>query len=352
MSQRESLATAGASASAPAVDASQRRLRGAGGAARSPWIAFLARRFGGLVLAFFVIATVTFIIVPLIPGDPAIAVAGPEATKAEVDLIREQLGLNLPLWQQYVAYLGNVVVGDLGTSYMWNQPVAEIVIDRMMFTLPLALGAMVVVLAIAIPLGVAVGILTRGGRRAWLDRTFGFVTGLFSTIPSYVLATLLIVIFAIWLGLLPPVYSRRDPALAAILPIIALSIGPICTIARVVRRETENVNEQDYMRTARGWRLGRLRLIARYLIPNILTVTLTLSGLILTSLLGGAVVVETVFSWPGMGTAVITSIVNRDYPLIQGLVLTLGIIATLITLLVDVLLGLVDSRTLGGKNGR
>lgn len=318
----------------------------------SPWTGFALRRLGGLILAFFVIATVTFLIVPLLPGDPAVQVAGPQAGAAEIEAVRVQLGLDRPLWEQYFSYIGGILTGDLGTSFMWGQPVGELVLSRLAFTAPIALIAMALVLIVAIPLGVGVAAATRGGRNRWLDTAFGTVTGLFSTVPSYVLATLLILLFAIGLGLVPPAFSRTNVAASAILPIIALSIGPICTIARVVRRETETVLEQDYIRTARGWRVPSVPLVLRHLLPNIFTVTLTLGGLVLTGLLGGAIIIETVFAWPGLGTAIVASIINRDYPLIQGIILVLGLLATLITLAVDIMLGLVDSRTLGGRNGR
>jgi peptide/nickel transport system permease protein len=316
----------------------------------SPWASFALRRLGGLVLAFFVIVTMTFLIVQLLPGDPAVQLAGPQASNTEVEALRTSLGLDQPLWTQYASYVGNVLTGDLGTSFMWNQPVLQIVLSRLWYTTQLAMLAMAITLLVAIPLGIAIAAFTRGGRNRWLDTGFGVVSGLFSTIPSYVLATILVVVFAVQFGALPPAFSRENPALSAILPIVALAVGPTCTMARIVRRETNAVMVQDYIRTARGWRLPTTALYLRHVLPNILTVVLTLSGLVLTGLLGGAVVVETVFAWPGLGTAVIAAIVNRDYPLIQGIVLVLGLLATLINLVVDVVLGIVDSRTLGGSS--
>ncbi|WP_408899898.1 ABC transporter permease (plasmid) [Nocardioides sp. R1-1] len=303
-----------------------------------------------MVLAFFVILTLTFLIVQLLPGDPAVAVAGPQATNAEVEAVRTQLGLDVPLWEQYLTYLGNVLTGDLGTSFMWNLPVSEIVTTRLWYTTQLAIVAMLLTLLIALPLGMAVAVLTRDGRRRWLDALFGCLTGLFSTVPSYVLATLLVAVVAVQMGAVPPAYSPGHEFKSAILPVVALTIAPTCTMARIVRRETDTVLTQDYIRTARGWRLPGSAIYLRYVLPNIVTVTLTLSGLVLASLLGGAVIVETVFSWPGLGSAIVAAITNRDYPLIQGVVLVLGMLATLITLVVDVLLGVVDSRTLGGRS--
>ena len=300
--------------------------------------------------AFFVIVTLTFLVVPLIPGDPAVQIAGSQATTTEVERIRSELGLDQPLWQQYIDYLGAILAGDLGTSFRFNQPVADIIFPQLGYTAVLALGAMAVVLGVSIPLGTAVAMVTRSGRHPKIDTIFGVATGLFSTIPTYVLGTVLVVVFANQLKWVPPSYSSFHPASSAILPIFALSLGATCTMARVVRREAIKTLDQDFMRTARGWRIpGRVQVV-RYLLPNIMTATLTLAGLVMTALLGGAVIVETVFAWPGLGTAVVSAVATRDYPMIQGLVLMLGMLAWLVTALVDALLGVIDPRTLGGKN--
>jgi peptide/nickel transport system permease protein len=162
------------------------------------------------------------------------------------------------------------------------------------------------------------------------------------------MATILVVIFGITLAVLP-VAGAGGPA-SIILPVAALSIAPICSVARVVRRETATVLEQDFMRTARGHRLSAVRLYARHALPNLLTTALTLSGLVLSGMLGGAIIIETVFSWPGLGREVIAAIVNKDYPVIQGIILVLGAMAIVINLLIDIVLGVIDPRTLGGKN--
>ncbi len=320
-------------------------------AARSPWVQFALKRAVGLVLTLVVLIVVTFLIVPLIPGDPAVAAAGPDASQAQIAAVRAELGLDRPMTEQFASYLGGLLHGDLGTSFRLSASVSDIIAARLPYTVGISLIAIVLVLVVAVPLGMAVGILTRGGRRRWLDVTFGFGTGLVAAIPPYVMATLLVVVFAVTLDLLPPAYSRNHPGTSFVLPVLALSIGPVCTIARVVRRETAVVLEQDYLRTARGWRLRAARLYGKYAMPNLLTSTLTLSGLILASMLGGAIIVETVFSWPGLGLGVVQAIIAKDYPVIQGIILVLGMVAALLTLLVDVLLGLVDPRTLGGRHG-
>jgi peptide/nickel transport system permease protein len=205
-----------------------------------------------------------------------------------------------------------------------------------------------VVLLVAVPLGMTVGVLTRGGRRGWLDSAFGYTTAVVAAIPPYVMATFLVLVFAVSLQVLPPAYSRSRVGISLVLPLMALSIPSICFIARVVRRETAVVLEQDYLRTARGWRLGAFRTYARYALPNLLTSTLTLSGIILVGMLGGAITVETVFSWPGLGLGIVNAVTAKDYPLIQGIVLVLAVLSALLTLAVDVVLGLVDPRVRDG----
>lgn len=318
-----------------------------------PWMAFALRRAAGLVATFIFLVVLAFLIVQLIPGDPAVALAGADAGQAEVEALRSRLGLDQPVAAQFVDFLSRIAVGDLGTSFQYGQPVATIIGNRMPFTATIALAGIVVVLVVAVPLGMLVGVATYGGRRQWLDTTFGAVTGFLEAIPGYILATFLIVVFALGIGvipLLPPVYSTRMGAASFVLPIIALVIGPICTIARVVRRETSVVLGQDHIRTARGWRVRPAALYLKYALPNLFTTTLTLSGLILSGMLGGALIIETVFALPGLGSGIIKAILDRDFPVIQGMVIVIGMIAALVNLIVDVLLAIVDSRNLGGAH--
>jgi peptide/nickel transport system permease protein len=162
-----------------------------------------------------------------------------------------------------------------------------------------------------------------------------------------------VVLFALGIGvvpLFPPAYTPRFGSASFVLPIAAIVIGPICTVSRVVRRETAVVLDNDYLRTARGWRLPAWKRYVKWALPNLLTSTLTVSGLVLTGLIGGAVVIESVFALPGLGSGIIKAILDRDYPLIQAMVIVIGMIAALINLLVDILLGLIDERTLGGSD--
>lgn len=312
-----------------------------------PWLRFAIRRFSGLLLSFVILIMGTFLIVPLIPGDPAVAAAGEGATPAHIDQIRTELGLNYSLWQQFGNYVGGVLTLDLGRSFTTGADVTSVVAARLPFTAEIAVLAMVVVLLVGVPLGMAVAALTQGGQRPWADRLFNFGTGFTFTVPHYLLATLMVLVFAITLGWFPSGQAQSLSSL--VLPTVALAVGPACVVSRVVRREAAVVLEQDYIRTARGWRITQVRLMLRYALPNLLTTTLTLSGLVLAGMLGGAVVIETVFSWPGLGSGIVTAILNRDYPVIRAIILLLGMISTLLIILVDVLLAIIDPRQLERK---
>lgn len=314
------------------------------------WRQFLVKRTIGLLATVAVLVLVTFVMVRLIPGDPAVQVAGSDASTEQVEAVRHQLGLDQPLWRQLTDYVGGLLRGDLGQSFSLHGSVIDVIAARLPFTTGLAFAAMLVVLLVGVPLGMAVGVLTRGGRRRWLDRGFSVVTGLAAAVPSYVMATFLILLFPVTLTFLYPAYSQLSPVPSLVLPVIGLALGPICILSRVVRREVAVVLEQDFMRTARGWRLGSWQLYGKYAFPSLLTSTLTLSGLILTAMLGSAIIVEAVFNVPGLGLGLVKAILVKDYPVIQGMVLVLGVLAALLTLLVDLLLGLVDPRTLGARS--
>ena len=313
----------------------------------SPWQRFLVRRLAGLVGIFASLVVVTFFIVAALPGDPARSIAGPDATADRIEQVRHQLGLDQSLGHRFLAYVTDLLHGNLGTSFTGGDSVSSVIATRLPFTAQLPLITIIVVFLLSVPIGMSVAVACRSGNRQWLDGVFTLVTGFVGAVPEFVLATVLIVIFAIKLRILPA--AGADTASALVLPIIALSLGPTCALARVVRRETSTVLAQDYLRTARGKRLGTMRLYLRHTLPNLLASTLTLGGVILTSLLGGTVLIEFVFNWPGLGSRVVQAVVARDYPVIQGSVLVLGMLAALLNLLVDVGLGLLDPRTLAAK---
>ncbi|MEV4331038.1 ABC transporter permease [Streptomyces sp. NPDC049597] len=281
-----------------------------------PWGAFLVRRLAGLAAVAVTLVVGTFLMVQLIPGDPARVVAGADAAPADVERARHE-----------------------------PEPVADVIGTRLPFTAELAFLSVLGVLVLAVPIGLAVA--ARRGRRT--DGAFTFVTGLVGATPEYIIGTLLVLGFAIKLGWLPAAGAERVSSM--VLPVAALVLPGTCVMARIVRTEAAHVLAQDYVRTARGRRLPPLRLYARHALPNLLTATLTLGGLILAGLLGGTVVVESVFAWPGIGLRVVEALLVRDYPVVQGCVLVLGLLAALLNLLVDAALALLDPRTLAGKGG-
>ncbi|WP_236683370.1 ABC transporter permease [Demequina sediminicola] len=321
----------------------------AAGSHAKTWRRFLVRRFKSLAISLVLLVLMTFFIVQLIPGDPAEAIAGPDASPATVDAVRAELGLDDPTLVQLWDYLVGVASGDFGESFRYGVPALDIVMAAAPYTVTIAFASVLIVLVGGVALGISVAIATRGDRRRWLGTAFTTVTSVFTSIPPYILATFLVVIFALWLSWFPPAYTLAYGFWqSAILPIAALSIGSIGGMARIVRREAAVVEEMDYMRSARGWRLPALVRYGKHLLPNVLTTALTLSGIILTALLGSALIVETVFGWPGIGSAVIRAIAeDKDYPVIRAAVFVIGAISLVTTLVIDIILGAIDPRTLG-----
>lgn len=310
--------------------------------------AFALRRGLGFVLSFAFLVLVTFLIVPLLPGDPARAVLGTRATPEAVAALRDRFGLDEPLPARLADYVGGLFHLDLGVSYRYGTSVSETIATKLPYTVTLTALAIVVVLMVSLPLGMTVGVLTRGGRCPRLGLAFGAIAGFMASVPGYVTGTLLIVIMSIWLDLLPP-GGAMEPS-SAILPVLSLALGPVFAVARVVRQETQNVITQDFMRTARGRRLKAVRLYTVHALPNLLTSTLTLCGLIISGMIGAAVVIESVFNYPGIGQEIVQAIIYKDYPVVQGIVLVLGLIAILVNLLIDTVLALLDPRTLGDRH--
>lgn len=282
--------------------------------------------------------------VRLIPGDPARTIAGFDASREEVERVRQALGLDRPLLTQFVAYTRNALRLNFGESFVTSEPVTKIIADRLPETGQLALVALLLVLLLSVPLGMIAGALTREGRNRGAEVAFTAVTSIGGALPEFLASTFLAFFFAVWLRWLP--VAGADSSAAIILPALAISIRPIAILSRIVRVEALNVLAQDYIRTARSKRLPATLLYLRHTLPNVLTAALTIGGLLFTGLLGGAVIVENVFAWPGLGTAVVSAVLARDYPVIQGVILMLGIAVVLVNTFVDILLGIVDPRSL------
>lgn len=308
-----------------------------------PWLRFAVRRLLRLAISVFALMSGTFAMIHAVPGDPVRAALGLTAPQSLVDARRHALGLDRPLGHQYLHFLHGVITGDLGTSMTTQLPVAQLIGQRLPATAELAGLAFVVVVLIGVPLGMLAAIRTQRGRGRRFELGFSVLTGLFAVVPEFLLAVALIVVFAVGLHALP-VADRSGPT-SYVLPVASLAIGPIAALARIVRVETQRVLGEDYMRTARAKRLPARLLYLRHALPNLLTATLTISGLLLSGLLAGTVLVENAFAWPGLGTELAQSVPQKDYPVVQGLALVFGGGVLLINLVVDVLIAIVDPRS-------
>jgi peptide/nickel transport system permease protein len=307
------------------------------------WLSFIGRRLSRLFISILVLVTVSFFMIRLIPGDPVRNALGLNASQAVVNAQRAAMGLDLPLWEQYLRYWQGLLTGRLGESFTLKQPVVEIIAQRLPATLELALLALAATLLLAIPVGLIAAALTRGGRRRGLELGYTSVSGFLSVVPEFLVGVGLVYFFAVQTQLLP--VAGRSGAESYILPVAALSIGSAAAMSRIVRAEALTVLDQDYIRTARAKRMSAWRLYLRHALPNLLTSSLTIGGLILGSLIAGTVLVENIFTWPGLGLAIVDSIREKDYPVAQGVIVVYGLIVLLVTLLVDIVLVLLDPRS-------
>ncbi|MFG1610469.1 ABC transporter permease [Actinoplanes sp. NPDC049265] len=308
-----------------------------------PWARFAARRAGRLVVSVWVLITASFAMIHLIPGDPVRGALGPTAPAALVDARRAALGLNDPLWVQYGHYLRGVLTGDLGTSITANLPVSHVIGERLPMTLELALLAFLTAAVIAMPLGVSMGVLTRDGRAGRAELAFTSAGALVGAVPEFLLGVGLVYVFGVHLGWLP-VAGQAGPE-SLVLPVLSLAVGPAAILARIARVEMVRVLQADFVRTARAKRLPAPVIYLRHALPNALTAVITIGGLLLGSVVAGTVLVENVFAWPGLGSTMVQSILVKDYPIVQGIVLIYGVVVLALNLAVDVTLALLDPRS-------
>ncbi|MCP2263735.1 ABC transporter permease [Promicromonospora thailandica] len=312
------------------------------------WVRFAVRRSGRLLVSLWVLVTAAFGMIHLVPGDPVRASLGPTASAELVAARRESLGLDQPLWEQYLTYLRHLLTGDLGTSFGSHLPVADTIAQRLPATAGLALLAFLTAVLVAVPVGVAVAVATRRGRAPRTELGFASTSVLLATIPDFLLAVALVWVFGVTLGWLP--IAGQDGAGSFVLPVLALAVGPAAILARIVRVEMLAVLETDYVRTARAKRLPPVVVHLGHALPNAVTASLTLGGLLLGQLVAGTVLVESVFAWPGLGSTIVSSILAKDYPLVQGTVLVYGVGVLLVNTLVDVALAVLDPRSAIGES--
>lgn len=310
---------------------------------RNPWASYLLRRSGYFVVSLFVLVTISFLLVQLIPGDPARMSVGENAPPEVVDARRAELGLDRPLIVQYLSFWGGLFTGNMGESISSRMPVIDVILKRAPATLEIAFAAVGIALVLAVCLGLAFGALTKNGRRRGVEVGFTGVSAVFAVIPEFLAGVLLVYLFSVTLELLP--VAGRSGFSSYILPVAALALGPTASLTRIVRAETLTVLQQDYIRTARSRRMPAVRLFGKHVLPNLLTSTLTISGLLLGSMIAGTVLVENIFAWPGLGGVIVQSIQGKDYPLVQGIIIFYGAVVLLINLMIDIALILLDPRT-------
>jgi glutathione transport system permease protein len=298
--------------------------------------AFVLRRLGGSIPVLLCVSLFAFGFVRLLPGDPARLLAGPDATLAEVNLVRQSLGLDHPLWQQYVRYIVQTAQGRLGNSSRTGQPVARVIGERFMPTLWLTVVAMVWSTVLGVLLGVISGV--RRGR--WQDQA-GMVLAVSGiSFPAFWLGLLLIDLFAVRLHWLP---TGGDAGWRSfILPGFTLGVAVAAVMARFTRSAFVEVVSEDYVRTARMKGVPERRVVWHHTLRNALIPVITMTGLQFGFLLGGSIVIETVFAWPGLGRLLVDSVSYRDYPVIQAEILLFSLEFVLINLAVDVLYAVVN----------
>ena len=301
-------------------------------------LAFVIRRLLLTLPVIWIVITLVFALIHLVPGDPVAQMLGEGASIAEVEGLRHDLGLDRPILEQYRTYMTGLLRGDLGISFRNQETVAATILERYPATAELAAASMIFLLVVSVPLGV----LSAAKRGRAADRVIGIITLLGVSLPNFVLGPLLILFFAIMLGLLP--VSGREGFSHLILPAVTLGAGYAAVMTRMVRGSMLEETRQDYVRTARAKGLNERRILFGHALRNGLLPVITLLSLNAGGLLAGALITETIFSWPGIGRLTIQAIFARDYPLVQGCILAIALTYIVINLGTDVLYSVVDPR--------
>jgi peptide/nickel transport system permease protein len=301
-------------------------------------VSYLFHRMAGALLVIFGVTAIVFLLIHLIPGDPVEIMLGESTSVADREVLRAALGLDKPLLTQFLSYLEGLLQLDLGTSIHFRRPVSELLLERLPATGLLAAATLAVSMALAFPLGVIAAIRRN---TAWDTGAMAF-SMLGVSIPNFWLGPILILVFSLWLGWFP--VSGRDGLVSVVLPAVTLGTGLAAVLSRMVRSSMLEVLGEDYMRAAMARGLAPHRVVLRHGLRNALLPVITLLGLQLGALLAGAVITETVFSWPGVGLLTIESIQTRDYPVLQACVLLISTTYVLVNLLTDIAYAWIDPR--------
>ena len=299
-------------------------------------LTYIVKRLLGMIPTLLLVSVVVFLFVHMLPGDPARLAAGQDADQATVELVRQELGLDLPLPQQFVRYFSHMLQGDLGHSLRTKRPVSTEIAERFMPTLWLTMASMIW----SVGFGMIFGIVSAAWRNRWPDRLLMTLAVSGISFPAFALGMMLMQVFSVNLGWLPTVGASSWKHY--ILPSITLGAAVAAVMARFTRASFVEVIQEDFVRTARAKGLTENRVVIKHTLRNALIPVVTMMGLQFGFLLGGSIVVETVFNWPGLGRLLVDAVTQRDYPVIQGLVLLFSLEFILINLIVDVLYGVIN----------
>jgi peptide/nickel transport system permease protein len=320
---------------------------------------YIAQRLLHTLLVLLGVSMLTFALIHMTPGDPVLVMLGTDATASELERLRHLLGLDQPLYVQYLQYLGHLLTGQMGDSIFQHQPVSKLIGDRFPATVELTVAAM----SIAVIVGMLTGIVSAVMPYSAFDVTAMLIALGGVAMPVFWLGMLAILLFSLQLGWLPS-FGRGEPLIQAIqywfrtgdpsdvvdslkhlvLPALTLGAFSAALISRLVRSSLLEVLGQDYVRTARAKGIAQIPVVARHALPNALIPVITVIGLQVGTLLGGAVLAETIFAWPGIGRLLIQAISQRDYPLVQGIVIVTALVVSLINLVVDLLYAAINPR--------
>jgi peptide/nickel transport system permease protein len=309
-------------------------------------IGYILQRVALAILVIWGVTFVVFMIVHLVPGDPARVILGAYASDESVAAVRERLGLNRPPLEQYGTWLGNALQGNLGSSLVTSQPVGPQMTQSIGPTIELALVSLVIGMAIAFPVGILSAV--RPGSK--LDVTASFLSQIGISIPSFWMGILLVLLFSLTLGWLPPTgYTPMSESFGGwlahlILPSVTVGIVSASILTRFIRSAMLDVLHMSYIQTARAKGLPERMVINRHALRNAMISIVTIIGLQMTALLSGVVIVEVVFGWPGLGRLALEAVLDRDYPMLQGAVLVVAIMVTAVNLLVDLTYFVLDPR--------
>ena len=314
----------------------------------------IIKRIWQSIPTLFVVVTITFVLTRMIPGNPAITILGPQASPQDILEMEEKLGLNKPMIEQYADYMTGVIKGDFGTSYVYNRPVTSLIAEKIPKTLMITVTA----LLIALVIGVCIGILSALKQYSMVDYIFMILALIGVSMPIFWLGLMLVNLFSVQLGWLPALgIGSMDKGLwdmisHMILPCFCLATIPMATFARITRSSMLEVIHNDSIKALRARGIKESSIIWKHALKNALPPIVTVFGLQLASAFTGAILTESIFSWPGMGTMIVSAIDNRDYMLIQGTVLFMAVVFVVVNLIVDIIYMLINPRvSFEGKGG-